>query len=80
MKIACEFLCKTVPPNRLLNQVLTGIEVCSGCAGDYEDPDRTAPEPDADSWGEVNPDEVEQPLEQPMLQGPVTQQNECARW
>ena len=37
-----------------------GAEACSGCAGDYEDPDRTAGEEFAEMLAEVEAEEADE--------------------
>ncbi len=39
--------------------VMAGLRACSACAGDYEDPDRTARAPE-ESGGEEREDEADQ--------------------
>ncbi|HTQ61972.1 MAG TPA: hypothetical protein VMI32_17240 [Candidatus Solibacter sp.] len=36
----------SLPPSRDPEIVSEAVRACSACAGDYEDPDRTAPDPD----------------------------------
>ena len=42
-------------------QTLTRAATCSSCAGDYEDPDRTAPAPEDEPNGRLGP--VEKPAD-----------------